>query len=145
VNHQVRCRPETSPFLCAESTYLIAGGFGGLGRAMAQWLVRRGARHLILLSRSGPRSTEAQNLMKELTEKDVRVYAPSCDISNRAAVRSVLDACEKEMPPIKGCIQSTMVMIVRKTRPPLNRNSMADIKPGANFPKNEISRLEDGT
>lgn len=67
---------------------------------------------MILLSRSGPRSTEAKNLVKELAEKGVRICTPSCDISNRAALQSVLDSCKKEMPPIKGCIQSTMVMKV---------------------------------
>ena len=47
-------------------TYLIVGGFGGLGRSAARWMVRRGARHLILVSRSGPKTEAAKELLVEL-------------------------------------------------------------------------------
>jgi hypothetical protein len=32
--------------------YLIVGGLGGIGRAVANWLVENGARHLVFLSRA---------------------------------------------------------------------------------------------
>nr|WP_294524331.1 type I polyketide synthase [uncultured Rhodopila sp.] len=34
-----------------DAAYLITGGLGGIGLAMARWLVERGARHLLLLGR----------------------------------------------------------------------------------------------
>ena len=37
----------------ADGTYLVTGGLGGIGLVMARWLVERGARHLILLGRTG--------------------------------------------------------------------------------------------
>ena len=36
-----------------DSTYLITGGLGGIGRSLARGLVARGARHLVLLGRRG--------------------------------------------------------------------------------------------
>lgn len=36
--------------------YIITGGLGGFGLELAQWLVDRGARSLILTSRSGVRT-----------------------------------------------------------------------------------------
>ncbi|KAJ6259245.1 hypothetical protein Dda_6144 [Drechslerella dactyloides] len=48
------------------ASYVIAGGLGGLGRVAARWMAERGAKHLILLSRSGPRTAEAHELMDEL-------------------------------------------------------------------------------
>ncbi|HSV68388.1 MAG TPA: SDR family NAD(P)-dependent oxidoreductase [Mycobacteriales bacterium] len=36
----------------ADATYLVTGGLGGIGRAMATDLVRRGARHLLLVGRT---------------------------------------------------------------------------------------------
>jgi NAD(P)-dependent dehydrogenase (short-subunit alcohol dehydrogenase family)/acyl carrier protein len=36
----------------AEATYLVTGGLGGIGLAMAHWLAERGARHLLLLGRT---------------------------------------------------------------------------------------------
>lgn len=108
---ETRIKYELNP----EATYLIAGGLGGLGRAMARWLVSRGARHLILLSRSGPRTPEARELLIELAEKRVIVEAPACDVTDSGRLRSVLAICSERMPPIKGCIQSSMVMTVRES------------------------------
>ena len=38
-----------------DAVYLISGGMGGIGRAVADWLVKRGARHLLLIGRHDPR------------------------------------------------------------------------------------------
>jgi acyl transferase domain-containing protein len=37
----------------ADRAYLVTGGLGGVGLVMARWLVERGARHLILVGRTG--------------------------------------------------------------------------------------------
>lgn len=42
----------------AHKSYVITGGLGGLGLELAQWLVLRGARKLVLTSRSGIRTGE---------------------------------------------------------------------------------------
>ncbi|OBT53708.1 Hybrid PKS-NRPS [Pseudogymnoascus sp. 24MN13] len=44
----------------ANKIYLLCGGLGGLGRTMAQWMVRKGARHLAFMSRSGDTKAEAK-------------------------------------------------------------------------------------
>ncbi|KAI0840156.1 KR-domain-containing protein [Hypoxylon sp. FL0890] len=69
------------------ASYLAVGGLGGLGRAMIKWMVEKGAKHLILLSRS------------ELVTRGVHVIAPKCDVSST-----------ETMPPIKGCINAAMVL-----------------------------------
>ncbi|KAF5639068.1 polyketide synthase [Fusarium sp. NRRL 52700] len=92
------------------ATYLLSGGLGGLGRSAARWMTSRGAKNLILLSRSGTTRPAAQELMKELEEAGVTASAPQCDVSDRAALERVLSECAKTMPPIKGCIQGSMVL-----------------------------------
>ncbi|KAI2601905.1 putative polyketide synthase [Hypoxylon sp. NC1633] len=99
-----------SPMLNATATHLVAGAFGGLGRAIVRWLVARGARNLILLSRSGPRAKEAQELLSELLTKNVKIEAPRCDVTNQSMLRSVLESCSAQLPPIKGCILAASVM-----------------------------------
>lgn len=101
-------RPST--VLEHDATYLIAGGLGGLGRSMAGWLVDRGARYLILLARSGVRTQEAKDFVEDLTRRGVRVAAPPCDISDATALQSALYECSRDMPPIRGAIQATMVL-----------------------------------
>lgn len=101
-----------------DAAYLIVGGFGGLGRSIARWLVSRGAQDLILLSRSGPKTVGAQQLLSELDERGVRVETPRCDVSDESALRSVLTTRGEAMPPIKGCIQASMVITVRAYETP---------------------------
>ncbi|KAL9055516.1 MAG: hypothetical protein Q9162_003513 [Coniocarpon cinnabarinum] len=96
--------------LDSDATYLVAGAFGGLGRNLARWLANRGARHLLLLSRQGARTSEARALLQELTNKSVDACAPMCDISDADELKRVLGVCTATMPPIKGCIQSSLVL-----------------------------------
>ncbi|KAK1140308.1 Type I Iterative Polyketide synthase (PKS) [Aspergillus melleus] len=92
------------------ASYVIAGGLGGIGRSLAQWIVDRGAKHLILLSRSGAVSEPSQELVRKLTRRGVNVAAPQCDISDAQMLGDILHGCTKTMPPIKGVIQATMVL-----------------------------------
>ncbi|RMZ80672.1 hypothetical protein DV738_g2743, partial [Chaetothyriales sp. CBS 135597] len=92
------------------ATYLITGGLGGLGRSIAKWMASRGAKNLILISRSGLDNPAAKELVAELGSLGVTVAAPRCDVSDEAQLRGVLDECSTCMPPIKGAILGAMVL-----------------------------------
>ncbi|KAK4210095.1 lovastatin diketide synthase LovF, partial [Rhypophila decipiens] len=94
------------------ASYLVAGGLGSIGRALLSWMVSRGAKHLIVPSRSGGQGSKAAtDLVSRLTNKqDVTICAPKCDISSRHELASMLEDCSKTMPPIKGCINAAMVL-----------------------------------
>jgi NAD(P)-dependent dehydrogenase (short-subunit alcohol dehydrogenase family) len=100
----------------AKASYVISGGTGGLGRSMARWMVRRGARNIILLSRSGDSSEKAKELLVELKAEGAQVVAPSCDVTDHGALSNTLRQCLSSMPPIKGCIQGSMVLKVGVAR-----------------------------
>lgn len=70
----------------------------------------RGAKHLIVPSRSGASSKAAADLIAQLQERGVTVVAPKCDVSDAASLGSLLDECSKTLPPIKGCINGAMVL-----------------------------------
>ncbi|KAI1029050.1 hypothetical protein LB504_012981 [Fusarium proliferatum] len=108
----VMVEPSRKPtyYFDPDASYLLSGGLGGLGRSAARWMASRGAKNLILLSRSGTTRPAAQELMKELAAAGVTASAPQCDVSDRAALERVLNDCAKTMPPIKGCIQGSMVL-----------------------------------
>lgn len=72
----------------------------------------RGARHLIVPSRSGPSSQAAADTLTDLTEQGVQVMTPLCDVSLSADMAVMLQDCASKMPPIKGCISATMVLHV---------------------------------
>ncbi|KAI9036877.1 polyketide synthase [Aspergillus affinis] len=93
----------------SDATYIIAGGLGGLGRSAAQWMASVGAKNLILLSRSGPRTDAALRLIGKLASQGVSVRAPKCDVADAGALSAALDQC-RDMPPIRDCLQATMVL-----------------------------------
>lgn len=72
----------------------------------------RGAKNLILLSRSGMRNEAAAKMIQELNEAGAHVEAPSCDIADANALKAVLDKYAEIMPPIGGCMQASMVLRV---------------------------------
>jgi NAD(P)-dependent dehydrogenase (short-subunit alcohol dehydrogenase family)/acyl carrier protein len=90
------------------ASYLIAGGLGGIGRGIIRWMVRKGAKHLILPSRSGPQSQAAADAISELTALGAEIVAPKCDVSSEKELAALLTECKETMPPVKGCINAAM-------------------------------------
>ncbi len=98
------------PLLHSDASYLITGGFSGFGLTAAQWLAEKGAKHLILIGRSGASSKEAEQALEKLARKGVSVKAAAVDVADFSQMQQLLRACQKEMPPIKGVIHSAMVL-----------------------------------
>ncbi len=124
IQANVVTRPKT-PF-SPDASYVVAGGFGGLGRSFLRWMASHGARNLIILSRSGAASPAAKALVSELREQGVRFATPAVDISNLEMLRKTLLGLSKSMPPIRGCIQATVALRVSRfpfsiAVPPENR------------------------
>ncbi|RAR00022.1 polyketide synthase PksJ [Stemphylium lycopersici] len=95
----------------SDASYLIAGAFGGIGQSIVQWMVRQGARHLILPSRSLVEGTNSsrERFIQMLRAQGVMVQAPVCDIANKNQLQSTLQRLSG-MPEIRGCIQAAMVI-----------------------------------
>ncbi|XXG96268.1 hypothetical protein Hte_002549 [Hypoxylon texense] len=109
----VRIRSKSTWYLDETKTYVIAGGTGGLGLMIADWMVKeKGARNLLLLSRSGLRNVaaHAQDRVRKLRRLGAVIEAPECDITDVNALRTVVEGYRGSMPPISGCIQSSMVL-----------------------------------
>lgn len=72
-------------------------------------MVSRGARHLVLLSRSGPDSSHKVRLFVErLKSQCTTIYCPKCDVADTTSLATVMGYCKANMPPVKGCIQAAM-------------------------------------
>ncbi|HSY95547.1 MAG TPA: SDR family NAD(P)-dependent oxidoreductase [Steroidobacteraceae bacterium] len=95
----------------ADATYLVSGGLSGFGLRTARWLVDRGARHLVLLSRRGRAGTpEAAAQLLAFAEQGVTIAAPSCDIADLRKLRETLDGVVGNMPPLGGVVHAAMVI-----------------------------------
>lgn len=97
--------------LTPDATYVIAGGGGGLARALAEWMVKSGARHILLLTRSGTKKESTRDLIRRLTKQGAQVAAWECDVGNESSLVGALARCQAESwPPIKGVVQGAMVL-----------------------------------
>ncbi|KAL8718302.1 MAG: hypothetical protein Q9225_004544 [Loekoesia sp. 1 TL-2023] len=88
-------------------TYLLVGGLGGLGRTLAEWMVRKGAKTLAFLSRSGAETSEAQATIAWLKTRNVRVLVHRGDITNYTDVQTCIEACGHGLA---GIFQAAMVL-----------------------------------
>jgi acyl transferase domain-containing protein/NADPH:quinone reductase-like Zn-dependent oxidoreductase/aryl carrier-like protein len=95
------------PLFRPNKTYLLVGGLGGLGRSMAEWMYRRGARKISFLSRSGAKRPEAQATVSWLTSRNVEVSVFSGDVSSLIDVMS----CIRQIrPSLAGIFHAAMVL-----------------------------------
>ncbi|MCJ1392471.1 hypothetical protein MMC18_005338 [Xylographa bjoerkii] len=92
------------------ATYVLAGGLGGLGRSIAQWMADKGVKNLVFLSRSGDKKEEARLVVEDLRASGVTTSVYACDVSNESQLRNILQECSRTLPPIKGVIQGAMVL-----------------------------------
>ncbi|OAA40092.1 Beta-ketoacyl synthase [Beauveria brongniartii RCEF 3172] len=90
------------------AAYLLVGGLGGLGRSLAMWMVERGARHLVFLSRSGADRPEAVALVKDLEAVGASPKVVCCDVTCKAAVASAVSDISARYQ-VKGVIHAAMV------------------------------------
>ncbi|PTR21324.1 type I polyketide synthase [Pseudomonas sp. GV085] len=95
--------------LAADGTYLVTGGLSGFGLRTAQWLVEKGARHLVLLGRRGAATEEAQPSLAAWREQGIEVQALACDITDSAQLRSVLASIEASRAPLRGIVHAATV------------------------------------
>lgn len=106
-------------------SYLLVGGLGGLGRAVAMWMVEKGARHLIFLSRSDTSSPKRQSLVQDLISQGCSVTTVIGNVANMKDVERAVAAAPK---PITGVVQLSMVLKVCSSKFPLILcQSLADL------------------
>ncbi|MEU7109927.1 SDR family NAD(P)-dependent oxidoreductase, partial [Streptomyces sp. NPDC046215] len=79
-------------------TVLITGGTGQLGGHVARWAARRGARHIMLVSRRGAQGEGVTQLVEELAGLGVGVTVAACDVGDREALGELLAGVPEEFP-----------------------------------------------
>lgn len=102
--------PRATAFtLDPEASYLLTGGTGGLGRSLATWMVERGARHLIFLSRSAGLGDSDKDFFAELKTMDCSVTPVAGKVQDPDDLKKAISKATK---PIKGVVHLAMVLRV---------------------------------
>ncbi len=106
-----RGEPLPPPFaIKADGCYLITGAFGGFGKVLAQWLVKCGARHLVLSSRSGAATPEAEAFVEDLRGAGVEVRIVRADAGSAKDVSRLLAEIAAGPQPLRGVFHLAMVI-----------------------------------
>ncbi|KAL2831410.1 hypothetical protein BDW59DRAFT_182083 [Aspergillus cavernicola] len=92
------------------ATYILVGGFGGLGRTLARMFAVSGARHLAVFSRSGAASAAAQACVQEIEQLGTKIQVYPCDVASAVAVKEAVEHIQSHLPPVKGVVQGAMVL-----------------------------------
>ena len=92
-----------------DRTYLVTGGLGGIGCAVAEWLADKGAGTIVLNGRRDP-DAAAEETINALRERGVTVQVELADVSDAPAVDRMLARMDRELPPLGGVIHSVGVL-----------------------------------
>ena len=90
-------------------TYLVTGGLGGIGCAVAGWLADSGAEAIVLNGRRPP-DPEAQEVISALRARGITVRVEIADVTDTAALDAMLARTDRELPPLGGVIHSVGVL-----------------------------------
>ena len=87
-----------------DATYLVTGGFGGLGLVVGRWLVERGARHVALLGRHPDMSLPG---VRAIEATGARVIGLAGDVADPERMREVFEMLASgEVPPLRGIVHA---------------------------------------
>lgn len=100
---------ETKPLFRPDGTYVVTGGLGGVGRRAAQWMVKQGARHLVLFGRRGP-SEEAQAVIQDMEAEGAEVRVMQVDVAQEGQLSRAFAQIRRDMPPLRGIFHSAVVL-----------------------------------
>jgi acyl transferase domain-containing protein/acyl-CoA synthetase (AMP-forming)/AMP-acid ligase II/acyl carrier protein len=101
--------PAQTIHLRSGAAYLITGGLGRLGLAVARQFALDGAKRLVLTSRSGPSTQERRQAIAALESSGVVVTAPALDVTDVVALRSLCRELAAQGTPVAGIVHAAGV------------------------------------
>jgi 3-oxoacyl-(acyl-carrier-protein) synthase/SAM-dependent methyltransferase/acyl carrier protein len=104
-----------------EGSYLIAGGSGALGSAVAERLLRLGARHLVLAGRSGTIDPG----LRARAGTDVTLRPAALDVADAGAVAALVRELACGARPLRGIVHAAGTFVTES----LESAAWADVAP----------------
>ncbi|MCH7410672.1 AMP-binding protein [Belliella sp. DSM 111904] len=105
-----------------DGAFIITGGLGGLGLATALWVVEKGGRHLILISRrslpdkiewtsmkASHQQYEVVQKLLSFEEQGVTLEVVKMDIRDIPKLQSLFDSLESRKIPVRGILHAAGV------------------------------------
>jgi acyl transferase domain-containing protein/acyl carrier protein len=101
--------PTNQRVVSPDRSYLIIGGLGGLGLALAHWMAEQGAGHLILVGRRPPERETQHEALAALERLGTRVTVMAASVAIRAELAGVIDSVPADLP-LAGVVHAAAVL-----------------------------------
>jgi acyl transferase domain-containing protein/NADPH:quinone reductase-like Zn-dependent oxidoreductase/acyl carrier protein len=92
-----------------DATYLLTGGFGGVGAAVAEWMAENGAGHLVLASRRQPGPAE-EEILRRIRSKGATVEHRRTDLLDASQLRQLIGEVSDAKRPMRGVMHMAAVI-----------------------------------
>jgi len=90
-----------------DATYLVTGGFGGLGLIVGRWLAEMGARHVALMGRHPLLDSDG---VRAIEERGAQVHALAADVADDQSVYASLRDLAGRAPPVRGVVHAAAAL-----------------------------------
>ncbi|XP_045466442.1 fatty acid synthase-like [Harmonia axyridis] len=94
---------------CNEKSHIIIGGLGGFGLELADWLIMRGARKLVLTSRNGIKTGYQSYRIRIWKSYGAVIKLSTADVTNREGCDQLISEAE-ELGPVESIFNLAVVL-----------------------------------
>lgn len=108
-DNTIKALPARELHLNPDKVYIITGGASGLGIELAQWLVDKGAKKLVLISRSGPKTAYDHRVIEELRRQQILILLPEIDLLSPTEVDKGIELA-KSLGSVAGIIHCAGIL-----------------------------------
>ncbi|MDP5218852.1 SDR family NAD(P)-dependent oxidoreductase [Ruegeria sp. 2205SS24-7] len=102
-------KPARTWMLRGDASYLISGGTGGVGLALAEQMLDAGAGQVVLTGRAAP-GEAVRTAMQRLNAEQRRLEAVAVDASDRAGMSDLIRQLRDGALPLRGVVHAAAVL-----------------------------------
>lgn len=96
-------------YMNPEKSYVLVGGLGGFGLELADWIINRGAKYIVLTSRSGIRTGFQALCVRRWREMGVNVTISTADVATLSGAKQLVKE-SNQIAPIGGIFNLAAVL-----------------------------------
>lgn len=96
-------------YMNPEKSYVLVGGLGGFGLELANWMIARGAKFIVLVSRSGIRNGYQALCVRRWRENGVKVLVSTADVTTLSGAERLIQESNR-LAPVGGIFNLAAIL-----------------------------------